>query len=73
MDNRHLGLGRRDPHIEDKRRSYKGNQKVLLGKRLVQVDTPIFTGAIGESAGNLFEIDYFDYGKVYLKDWTTLP
>ncbi len=32
----------------------------------VLVDTPIFTGSIGESAGNTFEIDYFDYGKAYL-------
>jgi len=31
-----------------------------------QIDNPIFTGSIGESAGNLFELDYFDYGKVYL-------
>ncbi|HQN28837.1 MAG TPA: asparagine--tRNA ligase, partial [Mesotoga sp.] len=32
----------------------------------ILVDTPIFTGSIGESAGNTFEIDYFDYGKAYL-------
>jgi len=30
------------------------------------VDTPILTGAIGESAGSLFETDYFDLGKAYL-------
>jgi len=30
------------------------------------VDTPILTGAIGESAGTLFETDYFDLGKAYL-------
>jgi asparaginyl-tRNA synthetase len=30
------------------------------------VDTPILTGAIGESAGELFETDYFDLGKAYL-------
>jgi len=35
-------------------------------RNFVLIDTPIFTGAIGESAGNLFELDYFDYGKVYL-------
>jgi len=32
----------------------------------VLVDTPILTGAIGESAGTLFETDYFDLGKAYL-------
>jgi asparaginyl-tRNA synthetase len=30
------------------------------------VDTPLLTGAIGESAGNLFETEYFDLGKAYL-------
>ncbi len=30
------------------------------------VDTPILTGAIGESAGTLFETEYFDHGKAYL-------
>jgi len=30
------------------------------------VDTPILTGSIGESAGNLFATDYFDLGKAYL-------
>lgn len=30
------------------------------------VDTPILTGSIGESAGTLFETDYFDLGKAYL-------
>ena len=32
----------------------------------VLVDTPILTGAIGESAGTLFETEYFDLGKAYL-------
>jgi len=30
------------------------------------VDTPILSGAIGESAGTLFETEYFDLGKAYL-------
>jgi len=30
------------------------------------VDTPILTGAIGESAGTLFETEYFDLGPAYL-------
>ena len=30
------------------------------------LDTPILTGSIGESAGTLFETEYFDIGKAYL-------
>ena len=30
------------------------------------MDTPILTGAIGESAGTLFETEYFDLGTAYL-------
>ncbi|UCD22975.1 MAG: asparagine--tRNA ligase [Gemmatimonadota bacterium] len=30
------------------------------------VDTPLLTGAVGESAGTLFETEYFDLGKAYL-------
>ena len=30
------------------------------------IDTPILTGSIGESAGTLFETEYFDLGKAYL-------
>ncbi|UCB45412.1 MAG: asparagine--tRNA ligase [Spirochaetota bacterium] len=32
----------------------------------VLIDTPILTGAIGESTGNLFETQYFDLGTAYL-------
>jgi len=32
----------------------------------VLVDTPILTGSVGESAGTLFETEYFDLGKAYL-------
>jgi asparaginyl-tRNA synthetase len=32
----------------------------------VLIDTPILTGSIGESAGELFETEYFDLGKAYL-------
>jgi asparaginyl-tRNA synthetase len=30
------------------------------------LDTPILTGSVGESAGTLFETEYFDLGKAYL-------
>jgi len=32
----------------------------------VLIDTPILTGSIGESSGNLFETKYFDLGSAYL-------
>jgi asparaginyl-tRNA synthetase len=41
-------------------RSYFHTQGFVL------IDTPILTGAIGESVGNLFETNYFDLGAAYL-------
>ncbi len=35
-------------------------------RRFTLVDTPILTGSIGEHAGTLFSVDYFDLGKAYL-------
>lgn len=35
-------------------------------KGFVLIDTPILTGSIGESAGNLFQTKYFDLGNAYL-------
>jgi asparaginyl-tRNA synthetase len=32
----------------------------------ILIDTPILTGSIGESAGTLFEVPYFDMGTAYL-------
>jgi asparaginyl-tRNA synthetase len=36
------------------------------GRGYILIDTPILTGAIGESAGSLFEVPYFDLGTAYL-------
>src|SRR5437867_1060035 len=38
----------------------------LYERNFVLVDTPILTGSIGEHAGTLFSVDYFDLGKAYL-------
>jgi asparaginyl-tRNA synthetase len=38
----------------------------FYARDFVLVDTPILTGAIGESAGTLFETEYFDLGTAYL-------
>lgn len=68
MEQRHLWLrSSKQYHIMKVRneiiratRAFYDNQGFTL------IDTPIFTGAIGEGAGNLFQLDYFDYGKAYL-------
>lgn len=68
MHNRHLWLRSQKQfhilHVRNEiiwavREFYRNNGFVL-------VDTPILTGAIGESAGELFNVDYFDLGKAYL-------
>ncbi|BBJ28356.1 asparagine--tRNA ligase [Athalassotoga saccharophila] len=68
MNNRHLWLrSQRQFHILHVRNEviwavrefYRNNGFILI-------DTPILTGAIGESAGELFNIEYFDLGKAYL-------
>ena len=38
----------------------------LYNDNFVNVDTPIITGSIGESAGTLFETEYFEFGTAYL-------
>ncbi len=68
MDRRHIWIrSRRQFHILRLRdKILQAIRKFYWERKFVLVDTPIFTGAIGEAAGNLFELDYFDYGKVYL-------
>jgi asparaginyl-tRNA synthetase len=68
MDNRHLWLRtQRQTHILKIRHEIiKAVREFYNDRDFILVDTPIFTGSIGESAGNTFEIDYFDYGKAYL-------
>ena len=41
-------------------------RKFFYDKKFTLIDTPILTGVIGESAGTLFETQYFDLGKAYL-------
>lgn len=44
----------------------KAIRDFLYERGFVNVDTPILTGSIGESAGTLFETQYFDLGTAYL-------
>ncbi|MBK7058232.1 MAG: asparagine--tRNA ligase [Leptospiraceae bacterium] len=41
-------------------------RKYFHENHYVLIDTPILTGSVGESAGTLFETEYFDEGKAYL-------
>lgn len=68
MKYRHLWLrSKRQYHIMTIRNEIIRAMKEFYFKNgFKQIDNPIFTGSIGESAGNLFELDYYDYGKVYL-------
>jgi asparaginyl-tRNA synthetase len=44
----------------------KAIRDFLYEQGFVNVDTPILTGSIGESAGTLFETEYFDLGRAFL-------
>jgi asparaginyl-tRNA synthetase len=43
-----------------------GIREFFYERDFTLIDTPILTGSIGESAGTLFETEYFDLGKAYL-------
>jgi asparaginyl-tRNA synthetase len=68
LENRHLWL--RTPRqaaitrVRDE--VVKAIRDFLYDRGFVNVDTPILTGSIGESAGTLFETEYFDLGTAYL-------
>jgi asparaginyl-tRNA synthetase len=68
MKYRHLWLrSKRQFHIMTIRTQIiKALREYYFNNGFLQIDNPIFTGSIGESVGNLFELDYYDYGKVYL-------
>ena len=68
MERRHLWLrSRRQVALMKVRHEVVQAIRDFLHERgIVLVDTPILTGAIGESAGTLFATDYFDLGKAYL-------
>ncbi len=68
MENRHLWIrSRRQFHILKIRNEILKAIRDFYNKNdFTLIDTPIFTGSIGESAGNTFKLDYFDYGEVYL-------
>lgn len=68
LNNRHLWLRSHNQyHILLIRNQVAWAIRQFFHERgFVLIDTPILTGSIGESAGNLFETEYFDLGKAYL-------
>ncbi|MEE9132113.1 MAG: asparagine--tRNA ligase [Gemmatimonadota bacterium] len=68
LEHRHLWL--RTPRqvaiMRVRNEVVKAIRDFLYDRDFVNVDTPILSGAIGESAGTLFETDYFDLGTAYL-------
>jgi asparaginyl-tRNA synthetase len=41
-------------------------RKFFYDRDFILIDSPILTGAIGETAATLFSTDYYDLGKAYL-------
>jgi asparaginyl-tRNA synthetase len=68
LENRHLWLRaqRQVAIMRVRDEVVKAIRDFLYDRDFVNVDTPILTGAIGESAGTLFQTEYFDLGTAYL-------
>ncbi len=68
LEHRHLWLRSTRPvailRIRD--RAITSLRGFFAARGYVLIDTPILTGSIGESAGTLFELPYFDLGSAYL-------
>ena len=68
MENRHLWLRSSRQHAIMRVRNeiVMAIRQFFYERDFVLIDTPILTGAIGETASTLFETQYFDLGKAYL-------
>ena len=68
MDNRHLWLrsSRQQAILKIRNEIIYAIRTFFYNKKFILIDTPILTGAIGETATTLFETQYFDLGKAYL-------
>lgn len=68
LDHRHLWLRHPRPVAVMKVRDevIRAIRDFFHERGFILIDTPILTGAIGESQGTLFETEYFDLGKAYL-------
>jgi asparaginyl-tRNA synthetase len=68
LENRHLWLRSSRPHamMRIRNTAVMAFRKFFHDQGFLLIDTPILTGSIGESAGTLFEVPYFDLGTAYL-------
>ena len=68
LEHRHLWLRstRQEAMLRVRSRTATSMRRFFDERGFVHVDTPILTGSIGESAGTLFSLPYFDLGDAYL-------
>ncbi|UCF97584.1 MAG: asparagine--tRNA ligase [Spirochaetaceae bacterium] len=68
LENRHLWLRSSLPGalLRIRHQAITSLRNFFNSRGFILIDTPILTGAIGESAGTLFEVPYFDMGNAYL-------
>jgi asparaginyl-tRNA synthetase len=68
MEHRHLWIrsNRQLAILKVRSRLVQLLRDYFHNRGFVLIDTPILTGSIGESAGNLFQTKYFDLGDAYL-------
>ena len=68
LDRRHLWIrsARQKAILTIRERVIWSCREYLHDNGFLLVDSPILTGAIGEGADGLFEVEYFDMGKAYL-------
>ncbi len=68
LENRHLWLRSSLPGalLRVRHEAIASLRNFYYNRGFILIDTPILTGSIGESAGTLFEVPYFDMGNAYL-------
>jgi len=68
LEKRHLWLRSSLPSalLRVRHEAIASLRNFYYNRGFVLIDTPILTGSIGESAGTLFEVPYFDMGNAYL-------
>ena len=68
LEHRHLWLRstRQEAMLRVRSRTAASMRRFFEERGFTHVDTPILTGSIGENAGALFSLPYFDLGDAYL-------
>jgi len=68
LEKRHLWLRSNLPGalLRVRHEAIASLRNFYYSRGFILIDTPILTGSIGENAGTLFEVPYFDMGNAYL-------